>query len=30
MTMRMELARELLEKRGYEDEPTKVLGRGRE
>jgi transposase len=30
MTMRMELARELLEKRGYGDELKKLLKRGRE
>ncbi len=30
MTMRMELAEELLEKRGYGDELTKLLKRGRE
>ncbi|MFG0252724.1 MAG: helix-turn-helix domain-containing protein [Phycisphaerales bacterium JB038] len=30
MTMRMELARELLEKRGYGDELTRLLKRGQE
>ena len=30
MTMRMELAEELLEKRGYGDELTRLLKRGRE